>query len=453
MNQNQTVPHQKQVRSQTSDWIFLLWAIPSLWLILLGLDSVYPLVNQRSHWELQTAEKLVHKFVERHNELPTRLSQLRPLAHELDIRFSPYDRYGERLGWTALNEKAFIVQSFGREQKAKNLLLQTGDFVLRGTEEGTLGVQELTSKESLPILYQPAFLEGLLSPRGYLLARLYTHPKQLTRHLVVTAPKNHEWIQLSLHDKVSEFLWLKSGYEIIFTAENSAHYDGGLYYWNLTTGEEINLWPKFTRSFFPQEKDDQEFFLSLSHVSDDPPLLYFLAKPKHEDTVKPKDFYSFAALYALTLEPHIGMSPIFHKIETNLSYSIFDYPLHQAQWTKGIENARSKQQKWAKLPLKGDLETVFNSWQEYGVVEHPGPMTPYHLWWLASLYNDAFRILLSTNPAQARVVRNFGIEMADALQNFPLAPSYLQAMAGSLKKSLLTSKAAEYSVTQGNLVP
>ena len=86
-------------------------------------------------------------------------------------------------------------------------------------------------------------------------------------------------------------------------------------------------------------------------------------------------------------------------------------------------------------------------WQNYCSTHSTSPALPYALWWLASIYNDTYRELLSAQPEKARTLRNYGLEIVDALTLLPSAPLYLREFGEHLKKNLLLSKAADYNVT------
>jgi hypothetical protein len=252
---------------------------------------------------------------------------------------------------------------------------------------------------------------------------------------------------VAFHDMVEEFLWLPSGFEIVFTAFGSQRYEDGIFYWNLRDNSIHNMLPELRQQFWKELPEDWLFYGSLSHVSHDPGLIYLLLAPAGSDDLNPKEFYSFRNLLAIPINEALASRVEAQRIPTDLAFTAFDYDLTQDRLLKTAEMASPLQQQWLALSLEGDPEELISTWQDFSSNHPTSPLCVYGLWWLSSIYNDSFRHLSAQDSPQAQVIRGFGIEMTEALIGMPTAPRYLRAMGRFLKKQLLLSRAADYNVT------
>ena len=98
---------------------------------------------------------------------------------------------------------------------------------------------------------------------------------------------------------------------------------------------------------------------------------------------------------------------------------------------------QAAQQTWMGLPLEGDFEQALLDWQSFSETGPRTPMYPYALFYLASLYGDSYALLRDANARDADILRSFGTEIARALLNDPLAPSYLRGLAQYASQTLL----------------
>jgi hypothetical protein len=106
------------------------------------------------------------------------------------------------------------------------------------------------------------------------------------------------------------------------------------------------------------------------------------------------------------------------------------------------------QNDWLKLSNKGSVQEVLEKWQDYCIRYADTPVFPYSLWWLASLYRDTFHLMNRISPEEAHILRNFGVEISQALDRLGTAPDYLRSMGLYLKSSLLEKKVEDYQVSK-----
>ena len=429
------------------------FTIPLLWISTLSLTQIGWLLVADSRQEIENVAKWVVKFKDNFHHLPGTLADIRLFAKSIEEDFSAYDSFGTRLQYIALNEQAYLVKSFGPDASENRIGTNDDEVVLAGVERSPQAVIARTFDHSLPIFFQSSFLEGSKANGTNLIARLEVNASRGTRYLLIQDPDQPRVSFLSFHDAIEEFLWLPSGYEIIFTAEGSDRYEDGIFYWNLKDGETHNLLGSIKQQFWPKLSSDKPFYFSLSHISSTPPMLYVVAQPKDTKTLSPRSFYRFVNLFAISIDKDLFVNPIIQKIPADPQDSSFDYPISHLSLIKTQDAMRPAQHGWQKLTLDGDAETVIDQWQSFCSLNPQSPMFPYGLWWLASIYNDTYRLMKDHSPDEALVIRNYGIEIAEALAAFSTAPSYLRAMALHLKKSLLLSDVADYSVSSPTLDP
>lgn len=439
----QTVMTQVPLGPQRKKLVLLL---PILWLLALALtesglihrSDVTPTLNETAQW--------IEKFQKEFQRLPWSLAEIRLYAKSYEAPYTPYDNFGLRLQYLPLKENSYLLKSFSSDATENLYGSAPDEQILVGLSSAQQGLQALFPNKSQPMIYQGGFLAGLRAPSTGLIARLEVNSLLRTRYLLVQDPKESRFSMISFHDAVEEFLWLPSGHEIVYTAQGSERYEDGIFYWNLQDGSIHNIFSELKRDMWPNAGPDDSFFLSLSHISAQPPLLYILAQPAGRSGLDPKDFYRFSNLYAVGLTAEQLQNPVFQRISSNVDYSAFDYAVSHISLIDEGHKGDLVQEEWLALMLSGDAEQLIDQWQTFSSKHSQSPLLPYSLWWLVSIYNDTFRQFQENQHEEAHVIRNFGIEIAEALAALPTAPYHLRAMAEFLKKNLLLSRVADYNV-------
>lgn len=428
----------------------LLTILPLLWLGLTAatLLSGHPWTDNEKA-VLNAAAKSINKFKDAYGRVPDTIAEIRAFSKSQKNAIAPYDSYGQRLDYLTLGDEAFILTSYGRDEQANTLTSKADRTLLQGVDATPAALESIFPSESKMHFYQGAFLEGLAAPATHLVAKLWNNPRSAARRIVVKDPKRPQFVMTSTHDAVEEFLWLPSGHELIFTAFGSERYEDGIYYWNLETNSTHNFVKALRNKFFADIHEDEKLVFSLSHIGGKPQFAYFFAAPLHGADLNPKEFYRYGNFFAIDIKGPMTTPEALERVPAEQNFTIFDYGVnHRYLIAKETEKSGSELQKeWLDLPLEGHPETLILAWQTF-CSNHSAntPIQPYGLWWLASLYNDTYRYLKVYKPSQATPVKNFGIEISEALANLPTAPIYKRAMAEYLKKILLLSQVADYNV-------
>lgn len=423
----------------------LLIIIPLIWLLSSAFTQWTGHPWSSNSVTVSRLGKWIERFQKDQNRLPENLAELRTYAYSFGETPELHDSYGERLFYLPLTEEAFVVKSFGRDATENTVLRSRDEAYSHGLIVPPANVKGRIPDESRLHFYQSAFLEGENSPRGPLVASIRTRFRSDAKRLLVQSKDDPQFFMSSFHDNVDEFIWLAGGYDIIFSAQGSRRYEDGVYHWNLRDNSVRNLLPMLREKYFPELKDETKMLISLSHSSDSPDFIYLFALPAPDSgSMDPKEFFRYRNFYALNSDNDF----IAERVTADKDFSIFDYPIdHRALLNvRAMEEASPSQKSWAALSLSGEKQALLETWQNFCSDHSNSPSLPYALWWLVSIYNDTYRDILKDQPEKARTLRNYGLEIAEALSALSSAPPYLRAFAEHLKKNLLLSKAADYNV-------
>lgn len=424
--------------------LFLLF--PWLWFFATGFTQISGHPWTTNNGTVRRAGNAIVRFQKDQNRLPENLAELRAYGFAQNDKPDIYDNYGDRLFYQPLSENSFIVKSFGRDAAENTILISKDESFSHNVLIPPRGVKVSLSKESRLNFFQATALDGAEAPKGRLYASLHSRFRGGEKRLLVQNVTEKQFFMLSVHDAVEEFLWLPSGNEIIFTAYGSERYEDGLFYWNLQTNQVRNVLANLKKKYFPKLEEEQKLLLSLSHVSSKPDFIYLFAYPMPADgDLDPKDFYRYQNFYALNPKADFTAE----RVIAEKDFNVFDYAMdHHALVEPAEANlALPAQKAWLEISMESDKQTLLESWQNYASTYSSSASLPYALWWLGSVYNDTYRELLKEHPDNARTIRNFALEIADALSQLPSGPLYIRGFAEHLKKSLLLSKPAAYNVT------
>lgn len=424
----------------------LFLVLPWLWFLVTAFTHFtgHPWTSNSS--TVRRLGNWIVKFQKDQNRLPESLAELRAYANLQGDPPDIYDNYGNRLYYQPITETGFYVKSFGRDGAENTVLISRDESFSYNIPIPPRGVKLTPSRESRMNFYQAPALDGLQAPKGTYFASLQSRFRGGVKRILVQSLTEKQFFMTSVHDGVEEFLWLPSGSEIVFTAMGSSRYDDGLYYWNLQNNRVQNLLPDFQKKFFPSVPDSRNILLSLSHASAKPDFLYIFAKPAPDDgMLDPKEFYRYQNFFALNPKADFAAE----RVVAERDFNIFDYTVdHRALIESGEANLANPSQKaWIELSLEGGKQDLLEAWQSYCSTYSTSGTLPYALWWLLSVYNDTYRQLIGSQPENARTVRNFALEIADALSQLPSGPAYMRMFAEHIKKNLQLSKPASYNVT------
>jgi hypothetical protein len=169
---------------------------------------------------------------------------------------------------------------------------------------------------------------------------------------------------------------------------------------------------------------------------------------RHDGTLDPAEFFHPGQLLAFELPPK-GQPRVLEPpaLGPAAQFVPIARPLSLSAHIEGLGGLRV-QQSWLTLPLTGDMEKVLLAWHKFSEKEAQSPLFPYCLWLLSSLYSESFQVMAARDGRDADVLRTFGTEIARALLNYPLAPSYLRSLALHTYESLMEGQPLPYRFAQ-----
>ncbi len=458
----QVHPSPPRVRRRWSVLVALLvisWAPPTTWVALTLPRAPGGQPAALTKTRLAQLSKTLRRFLEKHKKAPSTLNVLRAFAHGEALAFQAHDGYGERFDYLRLDERHYLLRSFGGDQ-AQNTLGGVPDFGLVSWGQIPRGPirYRLSARPGLG-LYPSPLLEGADSPDGISHARLFVNPVAQTRSLVARLKERGELFMVAPHDRIEEFLWLPSSTKIVYTATGSSRHRDGLYLWDLDTDKVENLTDLARGSLpiSPSSRGEGKLWLSLAGISSSGPTVYAYAALRHDGTLDPGLFYHPSSLVAFQLTD--GTKAKLLPNGTNAAAKLLENmdPPHRRplELGTGLEarNGSVAQNDWLRLSFAGELEKVLLVWHDFAEKHTASPIFPYALWLLSSLYGEGFELLAKVGTKDADVLRTFGIEIARALINNELAPTYLKSMGLFNHEQLMDGLALPYTMARLEVAP
>ncbi len=400
---------------------------------------------------LQIGSRLIEDFQKSRGRLPANLNEVRVFGkNNLWTRFIPYDGYGNRFLYEAVSSQYYVLKSFGSDA-LENTALAVEDPTATNIPPSPPSppVYQPPAKPSLRF-YPSALLMGTKSPKSAFVARLFIDFPNRKKHLVVRHLKKKQFTLTSQHDRVDEFLWLPNGYQIIYTASGMDRYQDGIYLWNIVTNEVVNIMSLVQKSFIlARNYNPDRYLMSLSFIDAVTQNVYAFIAPNTGEAVSPRDFFSSKNLFAIKISEKFkrGVTVQPAQIDDNIFREV--QPLAQDILIPFVGTRAQSQ--WVRLPLAGHPQEVIEQWQAYSVENPETPMFPYSLWWLSSIYSDAYHLLKKNQPTDAQTLRAYGSELSQALTRLTTAPPYLRATAAYIQRSLAAKQPLNYHVSQMSL--
>lgn len=398
---------------------------------------------------LEYMHQKIEEFQVEYQRFPLDLAELRAFIRAQDHDFSPYDPWGSRYQYELLSENVFFIKSFGKDA-TENHLSNLLDYTYIHMESlPKRPPMQLANDPSALNLFSGAMLLAAQSPSSPYVAELYTNSSSKHKRLLIRNQMEKSFILPAFHDQVHEFFWLSNGYEIVFSASGSRRYEDGIYVWNLINNTFKNLLPELKAEFSKIQKP--RLYLSLSSYDHRSQRVFVFIHEMNQAFLDPSAYFHTSNLFGIILPTRANPDEFrFEQYET-ANYNLFQRELNPQGIVVGNYDGYPAQNEWLELENSGSIQDVLEQWQSYCARYSKSPVFPYCLWWLAYLYHDAHWVLQATRPKEAYVLRNFGVEIAQALDQLETAPDYLRAMGLYIKTSLLEHEPLQFRVS--NLHP
>jgi hypothetical protein len=354
----------------------------------------------------------------------------------------------------------YLIRSFGADEvqnrpttPADRIRLHGGSF-----PKGAALTYE-ARPDITPALFPASLLEGSDSPDGQWHARLYHDRETRIKHLIIRKKTTSGLVMVAPHDRIEEFFWVPGRLQMVYSVTASQRGHDGIYLWDLNTDQAINLLSKKTG---PGAKDPLEslskspkLWISLAGIAEKGPVVYGFAAPRHDGGLDARDFFRPERFFILSIPDDPFDDSTASKGKSKTKAQVFRPDLFkglEALLSNGYVSRdrlrglpyRGVQRRFLALPLGGDPESTLLKWNHFADRVIESPIFPYALWVLTSLYSEAHEDLLPQAAKEADILRSYGTEIANALLNDPLAPSYLKALALDAHQRLLTGSPLPY---------
>ncbi len=421
---------------------------PVFWVVM-TLPSMLPFqALQRTKQFLKEDAGALQLFFGKYDKTPDNLNVLRSFAAGFSLPFEVYDPFGERIDFIRLDNRHFILRSFGTDQIQNNLNSAIDIAVVSWGERAADALIYDYPSLPRPDFYPAVMLPGAESPQHQLTAKLFADPVSRSRRLVVRHLKRDGLYMVAPHDGVEEFFWLPSGDRLVYSATGSTRYRDGLFLWNLNTDTVVNLLEKVrapTLRGVAQGAD--AYWLALAGVSQKGPVVFFYLRPRHAGGLSPVEFFDKSSIVAIAIpdkgKPRLANYDEFPNAAAmgNTGGSYINRSLLKG---RGI----SLQQDWLELTVKNDLEQLLTSWHDISEEAVGTSLYPYSLWMLSNLYGESATESTNIDKREREVLRSYGTEVARALINYPLAPSYVKGLALFNYEELMAGRSLPYKFVE-----
>jgi hypothetical protein len=436
-----------------SPWRALLiaapfWVAPAAWVSLTPPFSapLTPVGDTRA--ALKDSRDALKTYVEQRGKTPTDGAELRAWSRAEGRRTASYDGWGQRISYLRLDDRHYLLRSFGADGVQNTVGTETDMGFVHWGESAANGLSYRMTPSLDPDLYPAALLAGADAPNGGAWhARVFVDPVNQVRQLVVRHRTKEGVFLVARHDAVEEFLWLPDGERLVFSATGSTRHRDGLFLWDLRDDSVVNLFDLVPDSVpISPAARGHGLFLALAGVAESGPTVAAWMAPRHDGSLDPRTFFTPEKLVAFKVPAKGGQALQF----TPTVFSPTVQPLDRTYSTSGriVGKGTSSQRTWLSLPLSGDVEQVLLAWHRHSERAARSPLFPYGLWVLASLYGDSYALMLDKGSKDADVLRTFGTEIARALVNYPLAPSYLKGLGLFAYESLMDGVRLPYRLAQ-----
>ncbi|MBM4252580.1 MAG: hypothetical protein FJ146_11465 [Deltaproteobacteria bacterium] len=417
---------------------------PIFWVVM-TLPSMLPFqaLNRTKQFLKEDAGAL-QLFFGKYDKTPDNLNVLRSFAAGFSLPFEVYDPFGERIDFIRLDDRHFIIRSFGTDQVQNNLNSAIDIAIVSWGEKAGDPLAYAYPSLPKPEYYPAALLPGAESSSRQLMAKLFADPVSRARRLAVRHLKRDGLYMVAPHDGVEEFFWLPGSDRLVYSATGSTRYRDGLYLWNLNTDTVVNLLEKVrapTLRGIAQGAD--AYWLALAGVSEKGPVVYFYLRPRHAGGLSPVEFFDKASIVAIAV-PEKGKPRLanYEEFPNAAAMGPVGTAFIQRSSLKG--RGTSLQQDWLELTASNDLEQLLTSWHDISEESAGTSLYPYSLWMLSNLYGESATSGAAIGVREREVLRSYGTEVARALINYPLAPSYLKGLALFNYEELMAGRPLPY---------
>lgn len=414
-------------------------------LVLVTLDYEYPfsfISSQITSYSLNSNGKVIELFYSDKGYLPSEISEIRTFARINKRSFNPYDSFGNKLLYTRLSDEYFVLKSLSKDQIENSLI---NDDDISYTSLPTYEVLEYSYKKERRPYFEHLNLIKSYSKNKRYYASLFIDNRAISKKILVKKNNDENFVMLSYHDNVDEFIWLEDSYKIVYSTAKTNERAGGVFLWDLFLGTTTSL--TNSTGFSPVEKKEEKAFLyqSLYGYDSKENTLYYFKVSSNEPALDPKSFYSAKNLYEIKFSKNHRTFKI-TRSEADKKFE-FDYQPLNSGISMSIKNKDKLAENWNSLPKNGPITAIIQNWQKFSIENSESPLYSYCLWALGSIYGEAYFLYQHIKPSEANTLKKYGMNVSSALANLQTSPAYLRGFASFNYNKLSSSKPLNYKLT------
>ena len=196
------------------------WAIPSF-LLLATIDPRLQAGSRKyTQKNLKNLAEIAFKFKQQTGRNPNHIREISEYAKSSFQKASIYDFYGNKVALHSLDEKHWILRSYGPNNlKGESSGIHKNIFWAPRTWTN-LFRKVIIPQSKPPTLYSPVHLLSSSSHKGKYTARLFYNGSVDKKTLVVVKNnRTREPVYVNDIDNPEEFLWLPTSNKLVFTTD------------------------------------------------------------------------------------------------------------------------------------------------------------------------------------------------------------------------------------------
>lgn len=407
------------------------WLLAFSWYFLIpDAESQYN-ANEETGQTIKRANRAIQLFKKQFQNFPVSMTELKAFIRLHNFELSLYDAYGHPLEYIPLSNDKYVLRSFGKDGGQNTLLLnqdQSGGNVSVLPSETSMLEYWLEPHLST---YPAVLVSGSNSPNREWYAKLYANYRDGKKRLVVHHRRKDNFFMVSRHDAIEEFMWLPSGYAMVYTATSSETYRDGIFYWDLLEDETVNLLAagSIASNVAVPTGGTPRYMLSLAGINiEGSHAFFYLVHESYGNILSPIELFSSDALVKVSLPLSTNKKILITRAIDQEGLSLFES--EEGLFTTFPSNTLSMaiQRHWQKLSLIGDIEQRISQWKSFIKTYKETPLYSYGLYYLMNLYHTAMS-MESEDDQKSVAAREATMKTAQEIVEYPLAPSYLKAQA------------------------
>lgn len=436
----------KIAKNPNNIWIVttlvLLYMLATMWCYLCLYQPILPHADSVTSERIQANLSTIKSYIAKEELTPLSIADIRSYAINSKNPFYAYDGYGERFDYIRLDSKHFALRSYGGSHNTSQLLgPEEPGYITKELIPSIAPTYEFNQNFS-PARFPVALLEGSDSANAIWFAKLFVDRQQLSKRLVVFDRKKNRYI-IAPHDNIEEFLWLPSGYQIVYTASGSQRYRDGVFIWNLLDGNTLNLVDLTLQTGGHPISQSTPIWASLAGIDILGPDIYFFMVPRFGNSLNPELFYQRENLYAFRVgeDQKPNVTPEEFKKHPGHARQLLSTPPQQPELLRFHAADNEVQNQWLELPINENLEETLLAWQNFTESNSQSPLFAYALWFMSSFYGEAYEHFSRIKKnGHAHSLRAFGVELSQATYQFGLSPTYIQGFANFNFETLMSGE-------------